>query len=258
MSSSPEPLSVALTTPVLRRGELLVSKQRVPLREPLGPALEALAHRQGEATTAAEARWLLQARNPGVVAVRRVEPANGLLLTAHAGHASLASADLPPAAVARVLADVAATLADLHRLGLGHGAVTAEHIVLAPYPPGERPRGILCAPRAETGRPDDDLRALHELVVREAGRVDRRGVLWTDAMAALAPLSGDPPPAAAARDALETLATNLERRPSPGEGVRAAVGALRRLWASIATSLDEPADPWPNDPWPNDPWPNDR
>ncbi|MEM9891167.1 MAG: hypothetical protein AAF962_09920 [Actinomycetota bacterium] len=210
-------LHVSLTTTRLRRGVLLVAKHRRPIDEPLGAGLTAVATRQARAATVAEARWLLDARDDAVVAVRRVEPDRARLWTAHVATASLASAPLDGAAAAEVLAQVAATLTRLHRRGLVHGAVAAEHVLLRGGPTGT-PRAVLCAPAAlgVDGRPVEpaaDLVGLIALAAEVAAATGRRRTLWTEAVAQLTTLA--------------ELAPGGEPGNEPGREPADASGAMR-------------------------------
>jgi len=80
-----------------------------------------------------EAQLLEAARHPGVVEVLSLDgdPVEPVLLTAHVDGSTLAAAGpLPVQEVAGVLAAVAATLADLHQLGIVHGSLSADHVIL--------------------------------------------------------------------------------------------------------------------------------
>jgi hypothetical protein len=109
-----------------------------------------------------EADLLHRARHPGVVEVVDLERApdgSASLVTRFAGGHSLATVTLASADhVAAVVAAVATTLADLHRLGLVHGRVAADHVLL-----DQRARPVLCGPSGE-GTPADDVFALGELL----------------------------------------------------------------------------------------------
>jgi hypothetical protein len=100
-----------------------------------------------------EATMLAIARHPGVVELAgqpddaATPPAapsgtgdtTAELRTIFAGARTLATADLDPLAALRALAAVSTTLADLHGLGLVHGRVRADHVVLA-----DSGRAVLC------------------------------------------------------------------------------------------------------------------
>ena len=90
-----------------------------------------------------EARQLEVARHPGVVELVGADGhgAGSILLTAHVDGPTLATVGrLPLEETAGLLAALATTLADLHDLGLVHGAVAPEHVVIGP---GGRP--VLCS-----------------------------------------------------------------------------------------------------------------
>lgn len=89
-----------------------------------------------------EADLLQSARHPGVVDLVGVDGSGvgAMLLTAHVEGPTLAAVGpLPLEEAAGLLAALASTLADLHELGLVHGAVCPEHVIVGP---GGRP--VLC------------------------------------------------------------------------------------------------------------------
>src|SRR5688572_22047775 len=89
-----------------------------------------------------EAALLEAARHPGVVDLVGVDGTGvgSMLLTAHVEGPTLAAVGpLPLEEAAGLLAALASTLADLHELGLVHGAVCPEHVIVGP---GGRP--VLC------------------------------------------------------------------------------------------------------------------
>lgn len=112
-----------------------------------------------------EASNLDGARHPGVVELIGVDGhgIGSILLTAHVDGPTLATVGrLPLEEAAGLLAALATTLADLHELGLVHGAVRAEHVVIGP---GGRP--VLCSfgygGRAGELSPGDDVSAVGQL-----------------------------------------------------------------------------------------------
>ena len=89
-----------------------------------------------------EAAQLEAARHPGVVELVGVDGhgVGAILLTAHVDGPTLGRVGrLPLEEAAGLLAALATTLADLHELGLVHGAVCPDHVLIGP---GGRP--ILC------------------------------------------------------------------------------------------------------------------
>lgn len=240
MASTPT-LHVSLTTARLRRGVLLVAKHRRPIAGPLGPTLLAVAEEQAQAATVGEARWLIAARDPAVVAVRRVEPHRASLWTAHGATASLASTTLEPPALAHVLAQLADAAARLHRQGLVHGALVAEHVLLRPVGPGLRP--VLCSPAAgRVGEPPlepaDDVAALADLVATQAAAVTKRQTLWDEAVAELQRLAVGAGGAGmgAAAAALGELSRSLQRPPSATEWSARAQAAGAAWWDGLRPS----------------------
>ena len=105
---------------------------------------------------------LHRATHPGVVPVVRSAPAEGgwELLTAHAGRA-VGGEVIPVPQVASLAAGVAATLADLHAIGIVHGRLDASHVLLGPHG-----RPVLCGFGDGCGSmvPEDDVAALGRLV----------------------------------------------------------------------------------------------
>jgi len=100
-----------------------------------------------------EAELLEAARHPGVVELVGVDGhgVGAILLTAHLEGPPLAQVGrLPLEESAGILAALASTLADLHDLGLVHGAVSPDHVIVSP---GGRP--VLCgfAYGGKTGQP---------------------------------------------------------------------------------------------------------
>ena len=89
-----------------------------------------------------EAAQLEAARHPGVVELVGVDGhgVGSILLTAHVEGPTVAETGrLPLEESAGLLAALASTVADLHDLGLVHGAISPEHVVIGP---GGRP--VLC------------------------------------------------------------------------------------------------------------------
>ena len=121
-----------------------------------------------------EATLLGLARHPGVVEVVRADPVSGELVGELALAAptaeTLGALDGPPDEVLRVLAAACETLADLHALGLVHGAIGPDHILVEPGQPpvlGGFARAALAGEPGCDGvvrRPADDVAAMAELV----------------------------------------------------------------------------------------------
>ncbi len=117
---------------------------------------------EGRARIASEGSRLGRAGHPGVVElVRRTDQE---LVLAWAGGETLGLRRPPVTEAAGILAAVAATVADLHEVGIVHGRLDASHVVLD----GEgRPR--LCGLRGPGAgdappMPTDDVRALGDLI----------------------------------------------------------------------------------------------
>jgi serine/threonine protein kinase len=127
-----------------------------------------------------EAAMLTAARHPGVVGLLGLSDGpDGLeLVTAWVGTRSLANTrPLAPAEGAGVVGALAATVADLHRHGIVHGAIDASHVLL-----DDRGRPVLCSfahavlinssATMDGPRPSDDVAALGELLVDVVGPHD--------------------------------------------------------------------------------------
>ncbi len=138
------------------------SHGRPPSTEVLTAFEEPLLVAEGQ--TEREGRWLMAARHPGVVRLRRALPTEAALATDLSGLHNLATYRHPPATLARVLATVARTLAELHGRGLAHGSITGPHVILAGR---ELLDPVLCSPSTDAAmglaRPDEDVSALAAL-----------------------------------------------------------------------------------------------
>ena len=163
-------------------GELVVAKRRRGSNRSDRPRGKPREPAEVTRATEAEARWLLAARGEAVVAVRRVDPDTGVLVTALAGQHTLRTVTHPSASAALVLRRVAVTVGRLHRLGLVHGRLTLDHVVLT-GPRLDEP--VLCSPEpsplTQPGRPatppEVDLVALAAMAAKlkpSPGRAARR------------------------------------------------------------------------------------
>lgn len=191
----------------------------------LGPEDAARLRHEGE--------LLRAARHPGVVALLGQEP--DCLVLAWVGGHTLATTPQPSLdrAVALTIT-VATTLADLHQIGLAHGAVDASHILI-----DESGRPVLCSFSQATQAPspadaehreraDADVMALGEILgqlVREVGPTGPHRVLRHRfrTVARLAERAASDPPArrlsarafaAALADAVPGART-IQRSPAP-------------------------------------------
>jgi hypothetical protein len=120
----------------------------------------------GGAELASEVAWLRRAAGPGVV--RLVGPdgegrTDGLA-TEHAGSHTWRTARLGPQRAGPAAADLLRTVARLHRMGLVHGALGPDHVILGPDGPS------LCSPRPGAQDAGEDRRALVELLDATARR----------------------------------------------------------------------------------------
>lgn len=138
----------------------------------------------------AEAAMLTAARHPGVVALVDVEQVHDeagaiaelRMHTAVAGSRTLASlGDVPLDRAAGLIAALAATVADLHHMGLVHGRITADHVLIA-----ADGRPVLCGfAGARHADSDDGPRRTDD--VAAMGVLLRDLVLQTDAVLEEAP-----------------------------------------------------------------------
>jgi hypothetical protein len=164
-----------------------------------------------------EARLLARAQHPGVVQLVGFDGHDGivsLVTTAAPGSVTLAAALTPSSGIAvdaaKVFATLTATLGDLHHIGIAHGDIRAEHVLVdgnndAVLGGFHRARLLAGPPRRWTKSAEarEDLRALEELRRRceGGGHAD---------LAALPPLrrNGSAPQVAAGDPAL-----TINRRP---------------------------------------------
>lgn len=175
----------------------------------------------GDRVEAEEEALAAAGGHPGVVAPVGVE--EGVLRTRMVDGCSLA--ELGPLAadeVAGVAAAVAATLADLHDLGLAHGGIEAAHVLV-----GRDGRVVLCS-LGRGGDPAGDVAALGRLVEDLLGA----GPEGAAPGPATDPVPGSPPP--------------LRRRSGPaGTGARwsSRQRSRLRMRARLGAMLEPPAGP---------------
>ncbi|CAN5242700.1 hypothetical protein BH20ACT3_BH20ACT3_08290 [soil metagenome] len=116
----------------------------------------------GRKTLAREADRLERARHPGVVEL--LERSDDRLVVAWAGGETLETLRPTVRSAAALLAAIAATVADLHEIGIVHGHLEARHVVVGP---GGRPRlaGMAGRSPAEAeAAPADDVEAVGRLI----------------------------------------------------------------------------------------------
>ncbi len=77
-----------------------------------------------------QVRWLTRAQGSGVVRLYEVGSEAGHYSSHFGGPLTLAAAATAPGATLAILADVWDTLERLHRVGLVHGAIAPDHVVL--------------------------------------------------------------------------------------------------------------------------------
>jgi hypothetical protein len=226
------------------------------------------------ARLAREAEQLETARHPGVVELVGVDGSGvgSMLLTAHVEGPTLALVGpLPLEEAAGLLAALATTLADLHDLGVVHGAVAPEHVIVGAggrpvlcglayggrsgEPPGPAPavgRGFADPARAHAAAlsPAFDVYALGALARFLAPEPPPGHVLSGLATAAMDADAEARPSARVLAEALQDgvpaarlprgLATPAPARPSPARpapGPADALAALRRIGAGGGRAL---------------------
>ena len=201
-----------------------------------------------------EADLLEAARHPGVVELVGVDGSGvgSMLLTTHVeGPALAAVGPLPLEEAAGLLAALASTLADLHDLGLVHGAVCPEHVIVGP---GGRP--VLCALGygGRAGEPAGPAPAVGKAFAdpARAGAEALSPAFDVFGVGALARfLAPNPPPGhALARVAEEAMVDDPDARPparSVAEALQEEVPAAR-LPRGLAAPAPAPARPVPADP----------
>ncbi len=221
------------------------------------------ADRADEARLAHEATMLAMARHPGVVEVDphpdAPDPADAVgprptaleLRTVYAGSRTLAAADLDPLAALRALVVAAGTLADLHAVGLVHGRLDPDHIVLT-----GTGRAVLCG-FAEAGlsgdrrsdgevlTPSTDVAALGARLAEvlalapEPIRATRHDTVDRVGLAPLiARATADPGLRPSARAFAATLAAALPRPPRPG-----LIGRLPGAPVLVVPATPDPSTP---------------
>jgi hypothetical protein len=201
-----------------------------------------------------EATILGLSRHPGVVEVVRAGRDGEELVTAAPTRATLGDLRHRPDESLRALAAAAETLADLHSLGIVHGSIGADAVLVAP---GQAPlldrfgaAGLAgdAGPDGAVLRPADDVVALADLVreVRGGSRIRRRrsrrqrpdaddlDLLLDEAT------SGRPPPA---RRLARAIARDVAAHPPPGPAVRSGPGSPTAPVGPAASPLGAP-DPF--------------
>jgi hypothetical protein len=107
---------------------------------------------------AAEAAWLARAARPGIVPLVTIDeppPTEPFtIVTEHVGSRTLRTARLGPLEAWRVIVDVAELMGELHRDGLVHGKLTADHVIIGAE------RVWLCSPDGSCEDPGEDLDGL--------------------------------------------------------------------------------------------------
>jgi len=200
-----------------------------------------------------EAELLEAARHPGVVDLVGVDGSGmgSMLLTAHVEGPTLAAVGpLPLEEAAGLLAALATTLADLHDLGLVHGAVCPEHVIVGP---GGRP--VLCS-FGYGGRAGDPAMPAPAMGRAFADPARTGGEALTPAfdvfgVGALARfLAPNPPPGHALARVAEEAVADPEARPPAralAEALQEKVPAAR-LPRGLVAPVPAPAHSAPADP----------
>lgn len=142
-----------------------------------GAGLEVVKHAGTEADRLRlqnEADWLKRAAHPGVVEVVAAAPTS--LRLRHAGTALARMGPLAPDNAAAVVRSVASTVGDLHQLGVAHGRIDAEHVLIDAR---GRPRlcGFAEARAATDTTRADDVAALGQLL--DTAVAPAASVMWS-------------------------------------------------------------------------------
>lgn len=164
-----------------------------------------------------EAGLLAQARHPGVVELLRIGSEGGrpILVTARVSGRPLCDlGPLPPEEVAGLGAAIATTLADLHEMGVVHGTIAAEHVivrddgspVLCGFGRGGHV-GELVADRPTPLDPGIDVAGLGRIIRQLAVGSEARGLRRVAAMA-VDSADNDRPTARALTSSLEAAVPN--------------------------------------------------
>jgi hypothetical protein len=115
-----------------------------------------------------EGERLARASHPGVVPLVRSAPCGDgwELVVAHRGRPLAGLPRLAPGQIAAIVAGVAATLADLHEIGVVHGRLDASHVLV-----GDHGRAVLCgfADGGGSARAEDDVAGVGRLVTELLG-----------------------------------------------------------------------------------------
>ncbi|MGZ4718640.1 MAG: hypothetical protein ACXWCB_18270, partial [Acidimicrobiales bacterium] len=210
--------------------ELVAENGRTFVVKRADPAADADAAR-----LAREATMLAIARHPGVVEVAPgpdpPDPARAPveLRTVHAGARTLAAPDIDPLAALQALATTAETVADLHALGLVHGRLDPDHIVLT-----SSGRAVLCG-FAEAGLAGD--RRPDGTVLVPSVDVAALGARLAEALDRLREPTSGPRRAAVDRAGLARL---VERAAAADAGLGPSARAVA---AGLAAALPRPARP---------------
>ena len=186
---------------------------------------------------------LAAARHPGVVELVGVEGSADrpvLMTTLVVGPTLATPIPLSAGEVADMVGGLASTLADLHEMGIVHGAVTAEHVIVGPDG-----RPVLCgfgsAGRVGEASPGGDVELQPSTDVAALGRLLRRIATGPEARVlrriAEAAMADDPGAMPSARDLAAQLATAV-----PGDRLPVATPP------ASAVSRRPTSDHWSREP----------
>lgn len=111
-----------------------------------------------------EAAWLRRASGCGVVELVATLDDPPAMVTLHAGSHTWRTLSPDPPTAAALLASALRAVGALHRRGLVHGALTADHLIVSGG------RVVLCSPRPGAGDPTADRSALAALAAETSQR----------------------------------------------------------------------------------------
>lgn len=200
--------------------EILVSSDDRPFR-----SIIVRKHLEDTARLAHQVRWLTRAQGPGVVRLHDVGRGAGHYSTVFGGRRTLAVAATAPESTLPILTQVWFVLERLHRLGLAHGGIVADHVVIGADGP------LLLSP----GGPDPE-RADRGHDIASFGRmIGDLAVVWS------ADADGDPsvidPSVIGRWIAVGRQVTELGGSPAAAGDDRPVTGAeVRRLLVELSAS----------------------
>ncbi len=107
-----------------------------------------------------EVRWLTRAQGPGVVRLHAVDAGDATYDTGFVGPRTLAASDGDPGTTSALIGQAWSIVERLHRIGLVHGALSADHVLVGHNGP------VLISPAGPDQHPrSDDIAGIGRLIV---------------------------------------------------------------------------------------------